>query len=167
MDGPTITINMDASCTQCGKRGITGSGLCLECATKALLERKDTMLDNVSFDGVVATTSTNWPKHETRIGVSARYEDCAESEADTLGEIMRDETAVDVSICDKESTGEIIEFRGTVEGVRTDWAKKETAVTFSVTTSEKFDSKSSVLGVWGERHLVVTIRIVPAQERLL
>ena len=36
MTTPNIVINMDAKCSNCGERGITGSGLCLSCATKAL-----------------------------------------------------------------------------------------------------------------------------------
>ena len=125
-------------------------------------------LEHVSFDGIVSATSTNWPKHETRIGVSAMYSECGEIEADSLGEMIRDETRVNVSITDSKQTGEIIEFSASIEGVRTDWAKKESTVTFKVwTPSREFESKSSVLGAWGERSLAVTIAIVPAQGRLL
>lgn len=36
MGTPTITINMDAPCTECGKGGATQSGLCLECIGKQI-----------------------------------------------------------------------------------------------------------------------------------
>ena len=173
MTTPTIEINMNAKCSNCGERGITGSGLCLDCATKALAARAlgiddGDMLHRVSFDGIVTATSTNWPKHETRIAVGAMYSECGEIEADSLGEMIRDETAVNVAITDKNQTGEMIEFSGSIEGVKTDWAKKETIVTFKVwTPSRQFETKSAVLGAWGERSLTVTIAIVPAQGRLL
>jgi hypothetical protein len=35
-DLPTITINMDAKCDECGKGGRSGNGLCLSCTTKAI-----------------------------------------------------------------------------------------------------------------------------------
>ena len=167
MTTPTIEINMDMVCWKCGKKGIAGSGLCLSCATKMLTER-NAMLDHVSFAGIVTATSTNWPKHETRISVGATYGECGEIEAASLGEIMRDETMVNVSITDTQDTGEMIEFTASIEGVRTDWAKNETIVTFKVfTPSREFESKSSVLGAWGERALAVEINIAPSQGKLL
>jgi hypothetical protein len=164
MTTPTIEINMDAKCSNCGERGITGSGLCLKCATEALANMKHY---RVSFDGVVATTATNWPKHETKVGIQATYVECSENEAEQLGEMFRDETAVRVSICDSKNTGEIIDFTGYVEGVRTDWKSMETTVTFSVLSQDPFESKSNVLGKWGERHMLITCAVDPAQKRLL
>lgn len=35
-DVPTININMDKKCTQCGKKGAMDNGLCLKCVTKNL-----------------------------------------------------------------------------------------------------------------------------------
>ena len=125
------------------------------------------MLNNVSFDGVIATTSTNWPKRETRIGVSTTYGNCGEIEADSLGELAREETSVHVEICDSENTGEIIEFNCSIDGIRTDWAKGETSVTFKVATRESFESKSAVLGVWGERHIKTAISVSSNQAKLL
>ena len=37
METPTITINMDTPCTECGKGGATPSGLCLGCIGKQIL----------------------------------------------------------------------------------------------------------------------------------
>jgi uncharacterized OB-fold protein len=34
---PTITIDIDKKCAECGKAGATGSGICLPCATKAIV----------------------------------------------------------------------------------------------------------------------------------
>jgi uncharacterized OB-fold protein len=34
-----ININMDGKCSDCGEKGITGSGLCLKCASKRLKEK--------------------------------------------------------------------------------------------------------------------------------
>ncbi len=33
---PTITVNMDEKCKECGKGGATPSGLCLVCVVKAM-----------------------------------------------------------------------------------------------------------------------------------
>ncbi len=33
---PTITIDMDKKCAECGKGGAVGNGLCLSCTTKAI-----------------------------------------------------------------------------------------------------------------------------------
>jgi hypothetical protein len=33
---PTITIDTDKKCAECGKGGAAGNGLCLACTTKAL-----------------------------------------------------------------------------------------------------------------------------------
>jgi hypothetical protein len=162
----TIEINMDWKCKKCGKKVASLNGLCLDCMTKAI-ERKGSMLDKISFDGIVTATSTNWPKHETRIAVGAMYSECGEIEAESLGEIIRDETTVNVSICDKENIGEIIEFSASISGARTDWGRNVTIVTFSVFAPDKFETKSAVVGKWGERSLPVTIAIVPAQGRLL
>ena len=184
MTTPTITIDMDKECSKCHEMGAVPNGLCLSCTAELLAGHSEveiknalrqvrankdgSMLGRVSFDGIVSATSTNWPKHETRIGVAAMYSECGEIEADSLGAMIRDKTAVDVAITDKHQTGEMIEFRASIEGVRTDWANAETTVTFKVSTpSREFESRSSVLGVWGERSLVVTIVIVPVQGRLI
>ena len=39
MTAPTITINMDKKCSECGKPGASDSGICLSCATKAITGR--------------------------------------------------------------------------------------------------------------------------------
>jgi hypothetical protein len=39
MKGPTITINMDKPCAECGKGGAANSGICLQCTVKALDRR--------------------------------------------------------------------------------------------------------------------------------
>lgn len=33
---PTITINMDKKCAECGKGGAADNGICLKCTTKAM-----------------------------------------------------------------------------------------------------------------------------------
>lgn len=33
---PTITVNMDKKCAECGKGGAVDSGICLACTTKAI-----------------------------------------------------------------------------------------------------------------------------------
>jgi hypothetical protein len=38
---PTITINLEARCDECGNAGCADSGLCLKCTTKAI--RRETM----------------------------------------------------------------------------------------------------------------------------
>jgi DnaJ-class molecular chaperone len=161
MATPTIEINMDEKCSKCGKKGATSSGMCLDCSLKGLFPNR------ISFDGQIVTTSTNWPKHETKVGIQATYAECEEIEAEALGEMIRNETAVKVSICDSKSTGEIIDFTGNVEAVRTDWKNMATTVTFSVLSQDPFEKKSGVLGKWGERHIVITCTVEPAQARLL
>lgn len=36
VDVPTITINMDKHCAECGKKGAAESGICLSCSAKAM-----------------------------------------------------------------------------------------------------------------------------------
>lgn len=36
MNIPTITINLDAKCAECGRGGAAASGICLRCTSKAL-----------------------------------------------------------------------------------------------------------------------------------
>lgn len=36
---PTITINMDKKCAECGKGGAAESGICLSCTSKAITGR--------------------------------------------------------------------------------------------------------------------------------
>ena len=36
MTTPNITIDMDRTCRKCGKKGATGSGLCLKCIAKRI-----------------------------------------------------------------------------------------------------------------------------------
>jgi len=33
---PTVTIDMDKKCVECGKPGAAGSGICLGCSLKAI-----------------------------------------------------------------------------------------------------------------------------------
>lgn len=33
---PTLTINMDKKCAECGKMGASGSGICISCVAKAM-----------------------------------------------------------------------------------------------------------------------------------
>lgn len=33
---PTVTIDLDKKCAECGKGGAVASGICLECTTKAI-----------------------------------------------------------------------------------------------------------------------------------
>lgn len=33
---PTITVDMDKACSECGKEGACGNGLCMECAAKRI-----------------------------------------------------------------------------------------------------------------------------------
>ena len=42
MSIPTLTINMDKKCPQCGHKGVCGNGLCMECGMKKY-ERKQAM----------------------------------------------------------------------------------------------------------------------------
>lgn len=34
--GPTITVNMDKKCAECGKGGAADNGICLACTGKAI-----------------------------------------------------------------------------------------------------------------------------------
>jgi len=36
---PTITINMDKECAECGKGGAADSGICLHCTSRAITGR--------------------------------------------------------------------------------------------------------------------------------
>src|SRR5216684_3368362 len=36
---PTITINLDKKCAECGKGGVAESGICLDCTRKAIEDK--------------------------------------------------------------------------------------------------------------------------------
>lgn len=40
MSTPTITINMDKHCAECGKKGAAESGICLTCSANAMSSSK-------------------------------------------------------------------------------------------------------------------------------
>jgi hypothetical protein len=40
MNTPTIRINLDAKCDECGKDGRAPNGLCLSCTTRALQDKR-------------------------------------------------------------------------------------------------------------------------------
>jgi len=39
MSVPTITINMDIKCAECGKGGAAESGICMSCTLKAMRDK--------------------------------------------------------------------------------------------------------------------------------
>lgn len=48
---PTITINMDVPCAECGKGGATANGRCLECLTKEILGGPKRDIKKIKVDG--------------------------------------------------------------------------------------------------------------------
>ena len=177
---PTIEIDMDKECSKCHEKGATHNGLCLSCNTDLIIghetevrkflddkkAKEANMLDAVSFEGVVSTTSTNWPKNITRIAVTATYAEAGEIEAESLGEYVREQQACDIVIAGGGE--EDVKFRGHIESVHSNWAKGETTVTFSnFSLNHEFETKSAILGTWGAGGRKVTVRVNPAQGRLL
>lgn len=124
------------------------------------------MLDDVKFVGTVVATSTNWPKHETSIGVSGSYQEVGEVEGQSLGKFIREVLMSYVKISRSET--EKVEFRAYVTGCNTDWNNDITKVTFKVLSPDNsFEEKSAILGLWGNRADLVTVEVSSAQKSLL
>jgi precorrin-4 methylase len=124
------------------------------------------MLDQVSFEGVIETISTNHAKHKCAIKVSGDWSQLSEIESQALGTYHRIKTpvAVVVTLSDTEH----VEFTAFLGNIDTNWSEETTRVAMVVdTTILAFEGSAKVMGRWAEKETKVGFRIEAAQKELL